>query len=168
MPGKPPATLVVFPGVSKFSGRRQARLAFRGYVRAPNDEGPTMDHKLLGTFPLFDGMTDAELERSVAAFEPIRRLAGERVTKEDDYGYSFFLVVSGKVVVESGSETVAELGPGDHFGEVALVTGNKRNATVRAIETCELAKTMAWEFSALLESNPVLAERIRVIAGERS
>lgn len=126
-----------------------------------------MDHQELAGFTLFEGMTEDELKHSATAFEPIRRMAGERVTKEDDFGYSFFLILKGRVSVETHGDNVAELEAGDCFGEVALVTGEKRNATVRALETVELAKTMAWEFSDLLGTNPLLAERIKAIADTR-
>ncbi|MCP5024879.1 MAG: cyclic nucleotide-binding domain-containing protein [Actinomycetia bacterium] len=109
-----------------------------------------------------------ELEQSAALFERIRRMAGERVTREADYGYSLFLVLAGRLQVEVDGETVAELGPGDHFGEVSLVTGQKRNATVRALETCELGKIMVWEFKELMDLHPSLATRIEAVAADRS
>ena len=93
---------------------------------------------------------------------------GDRVTREADFGYSFFVVIDGRVQVEVGDEVVAELGPGDHFGEVALVTGDKRNATVKALETCRLAKIMTWDFPKLLEEHPTLAGRIQESADRRS
>ena len=126
-----------------------------------------MDNETLRAFSLFDGMSPEELDRKVLLFEPIRRLAGERVTKEDDFGYSLFLVISGRLSVDHGGEIVAEIGAGDHFGEVSLVTGKKRNATVTALETCELAKIMTWDFDALLAEHPVLAARIKAIADQR-
>ena len=120
-----------------------------------------MDIETLRGFSLFEGLSDDDLEREVVLFEPIRRMAGERVTKEDDFGYSLFLVISGRLSVDHGGEIVAEIGTGDHFGEVSLVTGKKRNATVTALETCELAKIMTWDFDTLLAEQPLLAGRIK-------
>jgi CRP-like cAMP-binding protein len=122
----------------------------------------------LKKFELFEGMSDEELEQSAALFEPIRRLGHERVTKLDDFGYSLFLVLEGRVSVDIGDEHVAELGPGDHFGEVSLVTGNRRNATVTALETCTLGKIMVWDFNELIEDHPELARRIKAVADQRS
>ena len=127
-----------------------------------------MDIETLRRFELFEGMSDEELARKVDLFEPIRRLAGERVTKEDDYGYSLFLVVSGRLKVDIGGDEIAEIQAGDCFGEVSLVTGKKRNATVTALETCELAKIMTWDFGSLMEEHPVMAARIKAIADERT
>lgn len=127
-----------------------------------------MEIETLRKFVLFEDMNDEELERKTALFEPIRRMAGERVTKEDDFGYSLFLVVSGRLSVDAGGEVLAEIGEGDCFGEVSLVTGQKRNATVTALETCELAKIMTWDFDVLLKEHPILARRIETIANERT
>ena len=126
-----------------------------------------MDTDQLRKFALFEGMSDEDLAASVEVFEPIRRMAGERVTKEDDFGYSLFLILEGRVKVEAGDQKLAELEAGDHFGEVSLVTGEKRNATVTALETCELAKTMIWDFGALTERYPILAQRVKAVADQR-
>ncbi len=126
-----------------------------------------MDIETLRGFALFVGMTDDQLAASAEQFESIRRMAGERVTKEDDFGYSLFLVIEGRLSVDAGGEIVAEIGAGDCFGEVSLVTGEKRNATVTALETCELAKIMTWDFGELTATNPDLAARIKTIADER-
>ena len=127
-----------------------------------------MDIETLRAFTLFDGMDDDELARKLELFEPIKRLAGEKVTKKDDFGYSLFLVIEGRVSVDTGEGVIAEIGPGDCFGEVSLVTGNKRNATVTALETCELAKIMTWDFTTLMAEHPVLASRSKALADERT
>ena len=128
-----------------------------------------MDHQALASVKLFDGMTEDELKHCAKAFEePIKRVGGERVTRKDDFGYSFFLVLGGSVQVHYGEEAVAKLEKGDCFGEVSLVTGEKRNATVTALESCELAKMMSWNFTELMGTHPKLAERIKRLVDERS
>lgn len=127
----------------------------------------TLNGEALREFALFDGMSDEELTASAALFEPIRRVAGERVTKEADFGYSLFLVVSGRLSVGVGGDIVDHLEAGDCFGEVSLVTGEPRNATVTALEGCELGKIMIWDFTELTANNPTLAARVKAIADER-
>jgi CRP/FNR family cyclic AMP-dependent transcriptional regulator len=127
-----------------------------------------MDSEALRISSLFDGMADDEASATAELFEEGRYLMGDRVTHENDFGYSFFIVVEGKVRVNVGDEVVAELVAGDHFGEVALVSGERRNATVTAIESCRLAKIMTWDFPKLLEEHPTLAGRIRASAEKRS
>ena len=77
-------------------------------------------------------------------------------------------MVSGRLKVDIGGDEIAEIEAGDCFGEVSLVTGEKRNATVTALETCELAKIMNWDFETLLAEHPILAGRIKAIAGART
>ena len=127
-----------------------------------------MDHGTLAGITLSAGMTDEELRSSAQHFEPVRVLMGERLTDQDDFGYSFFAVISGTVRVDIDGEKVAELGAGDHFGEVALVTGQQRNATIVALEECRLAKIMTWDFQSLMEESPALATRIKESSDARS
>ena len=96
-----------------------------------------------------------------------RVLMGQELTEEDDFGYSFFLVLSGSVKVTVAGAVVATLSAGDHFGEKALVSGERRNATVTATETCRLAKMMTWDFNELLAQHPSLARRLEEVAADR-
>ena len=127
-----------------------------------------MEPEALKISSLVDGMSEAELAETAGLFEETRYLMGDRVTQEDDFGYSFFIVLEGRVQVEVGDEVVNLLSVGDHFGEVALVTGERRNATVKALETCRLAKIMTWDFPKLMEEHPAIAGRIKASADERS
>lgn len=123
---------------------------------------------MLADVPLFQGMSDEELQDCGQLFEPARVLMGDVLTAKDDFGYSLCIVLEGRVKVEVDGERVAELGAGEHFGEVAMVTGAKRNATVTAMETCQLAKIMIWNFDDLTERSPNLAARLKAVAEERS
>jgi CRP-like cAMP-binding protein len=127
-----------------------------------------IDHNVLANVPLFKGMSDEELQDCAKLFEQTRVLMGDVLTAKDDFGYSLCIVLEGQVKVDVDGEMVAELGAGEHFGEVALVTGAKRNATVTAMETCQLAKIMIWNFDELTEKSPNLAARLKAVAEERA
>lgn len=127
-----------------------------------------IDPSVLADVPLFSGMSEEELENCAQLFTQSRVLMGEELTTKDDFGYSLFVVLEGTVRVEPEERPPADMGPGDHFGEVSMVTGNKRNATVKATSTCQVAKIMIWDFQELTERNPVLAERLKASAAERS
>lgn len=127
-----------------------------------------IDHNVLANVPLFKGMSDEELQDCAKLFEQTRVLMGDVLTAKDDFGYSLCIVLEGEVKVDIDGEMVAELGAGEHFGEVALVTGAKRNATVTAMETCQLAKIMIWNFEELTERSPNLAARLKAVADKRS
>ncbi|MGH1488671.1 MAG: cyclic nucleotide-binding domain-containing protein [Acidimicrobiales bacterium] len=127
-----------------------------------------MDRQLLAGIPLFDGMSEEEVQDCAGAFQQSQVLMGQEVTTQDDFGYSFFVVLSGRVRIDIDNSSVVELSAGDHFGEVSLVTGEKRNATVKALETCQLAKMMTWDFQELRKRNASFESRIQAAIADRS
>ena len=126
-----------------------------------------MEASDLVAFELFSGLSPDQLDSCAALFSEQRVLMGEKLTTEDDFSYSLFLVLDGGVKVSVDGEQVATLGTGDYFGEVGLVRGERRNAEVTATETCRVAKLMTWDFEKLTESHPVLAQRLEAKAAER-
>ncbi len=91
--------------------------------------------------------------------------AGVRVVKQGDPPLHFYVVISGKLKVyretDDGIRTdLTELGPGDYFGEVALVTNKPRTASVEAVEESSLLEIGQDEFDAVLDQNPKLARQI--------
>ena len=121
----------------------------------------------LVAFELFSGLSPDQLDSCAALFSEQRVLMGEKLTSEDDFSYSLFLVLDGAVKVSVDGDQVATLGVGEYFGEVGLVRGERRNAEVTATETCRVAKLMTWDFEKLTESHPVLAQRLEAKAAER-
>jgi CRP-like cAMP-binding protein len=122
----------------------------------------------LSGIALFEGLGESELGSCAELMQRTEVLMGNKLTTEADFGYSFFVVLKGKVQVSAGDEVLTELKAGDHFGEVSLLQHDKRNATVVALESCELAKVMSWDFDTFKNVSPKLVERLEVDAGERS
>lgn len=116
---------------------------------------------------LFEGLTQEELERCAKPFKEVEMVAGSSLAKQDDFAYKFFVVLDGEVDVHRDFKFVARLGPGDHFGEMALVRHEKRNARVTAHTRCRLGCMMGWEFKTMTEEHPVIAERIAAVVAER-
>lgn len=127
-----------------------------------------MDAANLAGIALFDGMSDDELANCASHFDEVEVLTDSRMTEKDDFGYSFFVVLSGSVKVERDGAEVARLSAGDSFGEQALLGGDRRNADVVALERTQLAKMMVWDVNELMEKNATLAQRIQEIASSRS
>jgi CRP/FNR family cyclic AMP-dependent transcriptional regulator len=97
--------------------------------------------------------------------------AGDIIVREGEPGVGAFMIRSGKVEVtkESGDEIehLNTLGPGDVFGEIALLTDMPRSATVRAVEPTELLGLTAWNFRAELQKSPELAYQMLRITARR-
>ncbi len=124
----------------------------------------------LAKSPLFSGMSDSDLEDIAAKSIKVYVREGMHLIKqsEDEKGFDFFVVLGGTAKVEVGGEQIAELGPGDVFGEMSLLSGRGRNADVTATSEMTLATMMIWDFRALTERHPHLESRIRQLAEDRA
>ena len=118
--------------------------------------------------PLFSGLSDEELDRVARAFEEKQVSAGGRLTLEGASGYSFFVIESGTVEVERGGEVLETLGAGDFFGEAAILTGERRNATVTASSDVDLLVLFGTAFRVLEAELPAAAEQIEQKMLERA
>ncbi|WP_040491858.1 cyclic nucleotide-binding domain-containing protein [Ilumatobacter nonamiensis] len=126
-----------------------------------------MDAEQLRSIPLFDGLDEGNLASCAEPFTEIEMVAGSSLAKQDDFAYKFFVVLDGEVDVHRNFEFVTSLGRGEFFGETALVKHEKRNARVTAKTRCRLACMMSWEFTAMTERFPIVAERIEAVVRER-
>jgi CRP/FNR family cyclic AMP-dependent transcriptional regulator len=117
--------------------------------------------------PLFDGVSDDDLGRCADLFQEAELLQGSGMAKQDDFAYKFFVVLDGEVEVLRDFKHVARLGPGEFFGEMALVSGETRNARVVAATRCDVAWMMAWDFKTMSEEFPLIAGRIEKTVAER-
>src|SRR5262245_57168228 len=90
------------------------------------------DPARLAVLPLFETLSPTELDL-VASWTDERTVSrGQSLVSEGAPGYVFFVIEEGTAAVEREGELLGELGPGDHFGEIAIVDGGKRTATVLA------------------------------------
>jgi hypothetical protein len=94
--------------------------------------------------------------------------AGDEVIRQGDVADTAYVVRSGELEVLRNGKPVGTLGPGDFFGEVALMKGSLRTATVRCLTTCELTVFAREDFDALSIGSSSLARAIRAQASERS
>ena len=111
----------------------------------------------LSRVPLLAEMERTQLERLARSFRERRFDAAQVVTREGEEGAGFFVIVEGVAAVTVRGETRRELGPGDAFGEMALIDRGPRSATVIA-ETGLLCLALSpWDFRAFVEENPSVA-----------
>jgi CRP-like cAMP-binding protein len=126
-----------------------------------------MDIEQLRALPLFDGLSDEELAGCAEHFTEFAMIEGNSLAKQDDYAYKFFIVLEGEVDVHRDFQYVATLGPGEFFGEVALVKHEQRNARVTTKSRSRLACMMGWDFRDMTERFPTIAERIEAVVHDR-
>lgn len=125
-----------------------------------------IDH--LASIPLFSRCSKRELNMIARLGTDLRFPAGAVLVREGTAGYEFFILVSGKAVVSRDGQDVAVLGPGDFFGELALLDGtSRRNATVVADTKVEAIVVSSQEFRALLREAPELTFKLLAAMGHR-
>lgn len=121
----------------------------------------------------FGSIDMVTLERVLGGLQRFACARGEKVCTQGSPGDFFFVVQRGRLAVSrrkggfSLARKVAELGPGDCFGEMALLDDAPRNATVACLADCELFVLPAPHFRGVLEHNPEFAQEIRALAAAR-
>ncbi|HEV7665587.1 MAG TPA: cyclic nucleotide-binding domain-containing protein, partial [Chloroflexota bacterium] len=104
----------------------------------------------IADMPLFAGLSSAELDLLLARLIPVSVAADQVVIQQGESGERFYVVRSGAVEVERDGTVLARLGPGEAFGEIALLLDVPRTATVSAAEASELLALEAHDFRDLL------------------
>ena len=115
---------------------------------------------LLQRVPLFSDLDRKELERIATSMKQRTFDAGETVTAEGSSGVGFFVIESGNAKVTIGGEDRRRLGPGDYFGEVALLNESARTATITAESDLKCYGLTSWEFRPLVETQPSIAWKL--------
>lgn len=127
-----------------------------------------MNEKRLAELPLFQGLDDEALRTVSKVAQEVSVSEGAELVREGDYSYELTIIDEGKATVEHDGEQVAELGPGDVFGEAGVLSKGVRNATVRATTNMRLVTLTGWDLRRLRGRIPELEERISQLAAQRS
>ena len=109
---------------------------------------------------LFEGLDTAELQSIAASMHEATVPAGATIVAEGAPGDGFFVIESGEAEVTIGGEVRSRLKAGDYFGEVALLLGSNRIATVTATTEVRCYALTPWDFRALVEANPSIAWKV--------
>jgi CRP/FNR family cyclic AMP-dependent transcriptional regulator len=121
--------------------------------------------------PLFEDLDDRSISAIANAIVEQSYAPGQEIMREGDSGVGVFIVRSGRVEVlqkRSGEMVkLGELGPGDFFGEMALLDEFPRSATVRAVEPTTCLGLTRWHFRGILESHPQIALGILPVLTKR-
>jgi len=110
--------------------------------------------------PLFHELDDAELEQVARLFKQRTFAPQETVAKEGSGGAAFYLIESGTATVTVGGQERSSLGPGDYFGEIALIDEGARSATITANEELVTYGLTFWDFRPLVQENAAICWKL--------
>ena len=123
--------------------------------------------EMLQKVPLFADLDERDLEQIAATMRERRFAAGDTVTEEGAGGAGFFVVESGEADVTVDGVARRTIGPGDYFGEIALLTGSDRTATITATSDMLCYGMTPWDFKPLVETNSTIAWKLLTAMAEK-
>ncbi|MEA2366960.1 MAG: family transcriptional regulator, cyclic receptor protein [Thermoleophilaceae bacterium] len=126
-----------------------------------------MDASQLKTLPLFADVPDEELNQISGFAQEVNVEAGRELVREGDFSYEFMAIEEGEAEVTRDGQHVADLGPGDFFGEMGLLEKTLRNATVTAKTPMKLVTLTGWDMKRMERHIPEAIERVRNTLEER-
>ena len=127
---------------------------------------------LLRRSHLMQGMTDRTLEAIGDLATEVQFASGEAIVREGDPGDAFYVITAGSAVVQQNGARLRELGEGDFFGEISLIDGAPRTATITATDEVSALTLQREQFQRLIDEHPsvrlellmALTERLRKVA----
>jgi CRP-like cAMP-binding protein len=117
--------------------------------------------ELVSSVELFSDLDQRRLREIAGSMKERRFQAGHPIVTEGEGGVGFFVIAEGSATVTVDGQPVRTLGPGDSFGEIALVEETKRTATVAAETDLVCYGLNSWSFRPFVAANPPLATRLR-------
>jgi CRP-like cAMP-binding protein len=131
--------------------------------------------ELLAATRLFAGVDADGLARIADRISELEVMAQRVIARQGEIGTGFFIIAAGSVRVIRDGATLAELGPGDFFGELSVLDGKPRNAQVVSTEPTTCLALASWDFEAVVRDQPSvalailreLAGRLRALTEER-
>src|SRR4051794_19066596 len=127
-----------------------------------------MDVKHLDGIALFENLTREQREEVARVADEIDVEAGKRLVSEGRFGYEFFVIENGTAEVVRGDEHIADLGPGDFFGEMAILGDTTRNADVVCSSPMTAMVMTDSAFRSLARRMPDVAAEIREACRRRT
>jgi CRP-like cAMP-binding protein len=120
-----------------------------------------MDAKRLEAVGLFSTLGKRELEQIARWTDEVSVREGEELATEGRFAHEFFMIEDGVAEVRQNGERIAELGPGEFFGEIGLLETERRTASVVATTPMRVIVMAQREFKSMESEMPAVADRIR-------
>jgi CPA2 family monovalent cation:H+ antiporter-2 len=154
-------------GAANFEKLRHTLQAVRDRAEAREAERAARDRQTVERFPLFAAVDPEKREELLLLFRPRTASPGDRIIRKGDRADGIYFISSGKVEVSIGTRKI-RLEAGNFFGEMALLSGARRNADVTAVDYCELQVMTVRDFQQFMAHNPTLRAEIDRLALERT
>lgn len=117
--------------------------------------------------PLFEGMSDRALRRVADISKEVTHPDGKTVLEEDHSAIGFHLILAGHAEATQHGSVLGTMRPGDYFGEMSLIDGKPRSASVVAKGELKTLAIPAWNFNRLLDENPEMMRALLITLSER-
>jgi CRP/FNR family cyclic AMP-dependent transcriptional regulator len=126
-----------------------------------------MDAERLKSVAPFDSLPDGEREKFAVWVGELKVDEGKHLADQGDYAYELFVIEDGTAEVQQDGQTIAELGPGEFFGEMGVLEKAQRNATVISKSPMTLFTLSHWDVKRLQRESPEAIEELRKVIDER-
>jgi CPA2 family monovalent cation:H+ antiporter-2 len=154
-------------GGAQFETLRAALQIVRERNEAREAATALKQQELIDRFPIFASIEAEKREEFLLLFRPRSAAPGDKLIRKGDRPDGAYFISSGSVEVAVAGQKI-RLGAGDFFGEMALLTGERRSADVTAIDYCQLLVMSARDFQLFIQRNPALHAELERFAMERS
>jgi cAMP-dependent protein kinase regulator len=130
--------------------------------------GASVDAEQLKSVPLFESMSDDMRRKFAVWINELEVSEGKHLVDEGDYSYDLFIIEDGSAEVRQDGNHVADLGPGDFFGEMGVLKRAQRSATVVAKSPMRLLTLSSWDVDRLRKSAPEVLDELERAIEQRS
>jgi CRP/FNR family transcriptional regulator, cyclic AMP receptor protein len=127
-----------------------------------------VDPARLKKIPVFADLSVEELDHIAALAAEVSVPEGKELVREGDYSYDVLAIEEGTASVDRHGEHIADLGPGDVFGEMGVLKREQRNATVVATSPMLLVTLTSWDIRRLQKTAPNAVDHLREVVAQRS
>ena len=127
-----------------------------------------MDPARLKKIPVFADLSDEERDHVAALAAEVAVPDSKELVREGDYSYDVLAIEEGTASVDRHGEHIADLGPGDVFGEMGVLKREQRNATVVATSPMLLVTLTSWDIRRLQKTAPNAVDHLREVVAQRS
>lgn len=109
---------------------------------------------------LFRGLSRGQVKRLAGAAKQVTHPAGKAVSTEGLGGLAFHYILEGRATVSKDGRELRTLGPGDYFGEISMIDGRPRSATVTAVDAMKVLAIPHQDFEAVIDTDPDFARQL--------